>query len=387
MTYNAALTIFCLVSIILSLFYIYIMRRYLVEWENIDLFNIPSNHIPQTFVSVLIPARNEAENIQNCIQSILRQTYPDELFEVIVIDDHSEDETVKIVEQIDNQQLKLLQVANFIKDGKSQFSKKKAIEFGISKAKGQLIVTTDADCITGKNWLMALVSFYEIYKPKFIAAPVNFFREKSLFERFQSLDILGMMGITGGGIHGKFMNMCNGANLAYEKKVFEAVGGFEGIDHLASGDDMLLMQKIAKQFPNGIRFLKNQEAVVLTKAQPAINAFVNQRIRWSSKTAAYKEWAVAFILAMVFMFCCSIVLSFVLIPFIGLVMIFIFVFQMAVKMLMDYFFLKKMAKFFNRTDLMRSFLPAQFLHIFYIVTIGFLSIFVKKYTWKGRMTK
>jgi cellulose synthase/poly-beta-1,6-N-acetylglucosamine synthase-like glycosyltransferase len=373
-------------SLILSLFYIYIIRRYIFEWNKIDSFKIPQNYISSTFVSVIVPARNEAATIQKCLDSILQQDYPSELFEVIVIDDHSEDETAQIIENIENQQIKLLRVVDFIKGEELQSYKKKAVEIGVSNAKGQLIVTTDADCITGLNWLKTIASFYEIHQLKFIASPVNFFHEKNLFQRFQSLDFLGMMGVTGGGIHGKFMNMCNGANLAYEKKVFEEVNGFEGIDHLASGDDMLLMQKVAQRYPNSIGFLKNQDVVVYTEAQPTLKSFLNQRIRWSSKTSAYKEWKVTFILIMVFLFCCSIILSLFLIPFIGLTMALVFGLQLLIKTIMDYFFLGKMAQFFNRKDLMRSFLPAQFLHIVYIVAIGFLSLFVKKYTWKGRKT-
>lgn len=374
-------------SIILSLFYSYIVWRYIAGWEKLELFKTPTDFVPTVFTSILIPVRNEAQNIQKCLHSIFKQNYPSALFEVIVIDDHSEDETVRIVEKTDDQRLKLLRVKDFIKTESPRSFKKKAIEIGIANARGQLIVTTDADCIAGDNWLMSIVSFYESKHSKFIAAPVNFFDEKNTFERFQSLDFLGMMGVTGAGIQGKLMNMCNGANLAYEKKVFEEVNGFEGIDHLASGDDMLLMQKIAKRYPDGIGFVKSREAVMLTKAQLTLKAFFNQRIRWASKTSSYKEWKVTMILIVVFLFCSNIVLSFFLIPFFGLTMVLLFGLQLMIKTIMDYFFLERMAGFFNRKDLIGSFLPAQFLHIAYIVSIGLLTVFVKKYDWKGRKTR
>ncbi len=364
----------------------FIIRRYIVEWDKINNFKVPPNFSSSVFISVLIPARNEAANIEKCLSSMLQQSYPSNLFEVMVIDDHSEDSTVEKVKKLESRQIKLLQVSGFIKSNERLSFKKKAIEIGISNAKGSLIVTTDADCIAPKDWLKTIASFYEIFKSKFIAAPVNFHHEKNLFERFQSLDFLGMMGVTGGGIHGKFMNMCNGANLAYEKKAFEEVNGFEGIDHLASGDDMLLMQKIAQRYPNEIGFVKSKDVVILTESQPDLNSFLNQRIRWSSKTSAYKEWQVTAILLLVFLFCCSIVLSLILVPFFGFTMALIFIFQLTIKMVMDYFFLGKMAHFFERKDLMRSFFPAQFLHIAYIVLIGFLSVFVRKYHWKGRKT-
>ena len=113
--------------------------------------------------------------------------------------------------------------------------------------------------------------------------------ERNLLERFQSLDFCGMMGITGAGIHKKYLLMGNGANLAYEKAVFEEVGGFEGIDHLASGDDILLMQKIAKVYPEQLVFVKNLEAVINTTAQPTWRAFIQQRVRWASKSAQYPQ--------------------------------------------------------------------------------------------------
>jgi cellulose synthase/poly-beta-1,6-N-acetylglucosamine synthase-like glycosyltransferase len=386
LTCFAVLNVYYLASTILSLFYIYIITRYIVEWKKINPFKIPASYSPSVLVSILIPARNEAENIRKCLDSIFQQTYPSNLFEIIVIDDHSEDETVQIINNINDPRVKLLKLTDFSKPGKHLSFKKKAIEIGISNAKSQLIVTTDADCIAPANWLKTIVAFYETKQLKFIAAPVNFHEEKSMFERFQSLDFLGMMGVTGAGIRGKLMNMCNGANLAYEKKAFEEVNGFEGIDHLASGDDMLLMQKIAQRFPDKIGFVKNIDAVILTKAQPNLNSFMNQRIRWASKTSAYKEWKVTFILIMVFLFCCNIILSFLLIPFYGFLMVLVFIFQLLIKSVMDYFFLNKMANFFNRKDLMNSFIPAQFLHIAYIVGIGFLSVFIKKYYWKGRKT-
>ncbi len=139
--------------------------------------------------------------------------------------------------------------------------------------------------------------------------------EKSLFEKFQSLDFIGMMGVTGAGIHGRFMNMCNGANLAYEKKAFYEVDGFNGIDKIASGDDMLLLQKMANRFPNQICFLKNKNATVLTHAKSDLKSFFQQRIRWASKSSSYQEFQITFILALVFFFCVSTVFNFFLLPF------------------------------------------------------------------------
>ena len=375
------------ISILLGVAYILIMLRYIIGWNTIPLWEIPSSFNPSTKVSVLIPARNESDNIQQCISSILLQKYPNHLFEIIVIDDHSTDDTAALVQGFQESNVKVLFLKDYVKNRNDLKSfKKKAIEIAISKASGNLIVTTDADCIVPSDWLNLIVSFYEKNQYKFIAAPVNFHNENSLFEKFQSLDFLGMMGVTGAGIYKRFMNMCNGANLAYEKNAFYEVNGFEGIDEIASGDDMLLMQKMAKQFPNKIAFLKNQKATVLTKAMPDLKSFTQQRIRWASKSGSYQEFQILIILALVFFFCVSIVINFFLLFFFKEIL-WIFLIQFFIKLIIDFFFLNQMCVFFKRKDLMKIFVPAQIFHIIYIAVIGFLGNVKKEYNWKGRKVR
>ena len=338
-------------------------------------------------VSVIVPARNEAENILACLQSILLQNYPPELFEIIVIDDHSTDGTGELVKAIASPQIKLLHLADHLENNASLAFKKMGLQLGIQHAKGELLVTTDADCIAQKNWLRFIVSFYEIQQPKFIAAPVNFHQEQSLLERFQSLDFMGLMLITGAGIQSSVFHMSNGANLAYPREVFERVNGYEGIDHLASGDDLLLMHKIAARYPGRIGFLKNFNATVLTQAKPTWKGFLSQRLRWATKSSSYQEKQLTFILAMVFLFCLSIVFSLLATLILGWTALLYFGALFLLKTIADYFFLKRAARFFNRKDLMSSFFLAQWLHILYIVIIGILGNLVKKYEWKGRKVR
>jgi len=383
------------ISCFLGVAYVFIMLRYMEGWNAIPQWEVPSDFSPTTKVSILIPARNESANIQSCIQSILNQKYPSSLFEIIVIDDHSIDNTAELVQAFQKPNVRVLFLKDYVKNrSKLKAFKKKAIETAIAESSGDLIVTTDADCIVPVDWLNLIVSFYERsgekntgQQYKFIAAPVNFYDEQSLFEKCQSLDFIGMMGVTGAGIHRLFMNMCNGANLAYEKKAFYEVNGFEGIDQVASGDDMLLMQKMAKQFPHQIAFLKNQKATVLTKAIGDLKPFTQQRIRWASKSGSYQEFQILVILAMVFFFCVSIVLNVFLLPFFFWKIGWVLLFQVLIKSIIDYFFLGQMSQFFERRDLMRIFFPAQVFHIIYIAVIGFLGNVKKEYRWKGRDVK
>jgi cellulose synthase/poly-beta-1,6-N-acetylglucosamine synthase-like glycosyltransferase len=230
---------------------------YIKHWNSLPYFTIEEkDYHPRTLISVLIPVRDEEYTILPCIQSILAGDYPKDLFEIIVIDDHSTDRTPQYIRDLKHPQVHLVELKNHVQPVENQPFKKKAIEAAIGQAKGDLIVTTDGDCVVQPQWLTLIAAFYETKGKRFIAAPVNFHQEGSFFERFQSLDYIGMMGVTGAGVQGNLNHICNGANLAYEKKLFHEVGGFKGIDHVASGDDVLLMQKVVRFYPQAVGFLK-----------------------------------------------------------------------------------------------------------------------------------
>jgi cellulose synthase/poly-beta-1,6-N-acetylglucosamine synthase-like glycosyltransferase len=350
---------------------------YIFYWNLLEEWAIPPKNSFQTKVSLIIAARNEADNIKECLEAVLAQTYPTTLLEVWVVNDHSEDETTTVVNSFQESHLHLLNLPD------DKTGKKQAIKVAIEQSTGTLIVTTDADCVMGKDWLKYLVSYYEKYKHKLIAAPVSFHRERSIFQRFQTLDFMGMMAVSGAGIKGQFMNMCNGANLAYERAAFDAVNGFEGIDHLASGDDMLLMQKIASKYPAQIGYLKNNQAQTFTTPKPTIKTFLQQRVRWASKSSAYTNWQTLAILIVVWVLCLSMVLDLVLIPY-DSIFLFWFLFKFIAKGFADFFFLGMMTLFFDRPKLMRAFIPSLFFHWWYIVIVGFLGNVSKRYEWKGR---
>ncbi|MCB0519641.1 MAG: glycosyltransferase [Lewinellaceae bacterium] len=401
MNFHAGLFPFwCLLSILLAVAYVFLILKYMEGWGALPAWEVPESFQPATKVSIIVAARNEEENILGCLNTISQQNYPSRLFEVIVVDDHSTDGTFDLAALFAKKHpnFKAIRLADFLAKGEKVSFKKRAIETAIVLAKGELIVTTDADCLVPKDWLMLLVSFYEkskspsddralsqaFTKLNFIAAPVIFHQEKNLLERFQSLDFLGMMCVTGAGIQLGWTNMCNGANLAYPKATFQEVNGFENIDRLASGDDILLLQKVAARYPESVGFLKNRGAAVLTKAMPDWRSFVSQRIRWGSKSTSYTERKVTLILASVFFFCLSILANVALAFFCGWEVFVLFAIQILIKTVIDFIFLGEMARYFGREDLMKSFPASQVLHIVYIVGVGILSNILKNYQWKGR---
>jgi cellulose synthase/poly-beta-1,6-N-acetylglucosamine synthase-like glycosyltransferase len=161
---------------------------------------------------------------------------------------------------------------------------------------------TDADCTASQQWLRSIALFYSSQPTAFIAAPVVFRNDKSLLQIFQALDFLVLQGITAASVGARFHSMCNGANLAYTKEAFQAVRGFEGIDQVATGDDLLLMHKIRKSYPQQVHYLKSKEAIISTAPMPGLKEFLMQRKRWASKTFVYDDYRIIAVLGFVFLF-------------------------------------------------------------------------------------
>lgn len=383
--------ILAIVAILIFSAYAWLIIYYRESWLKIpvqdeELASIDTLH---TTISVIIPARNEEKNIQDCLQSLACQAYPKHLFEVMVIDDHSTDATAEITKSF-NQNISLIPLIDFAKGEDINSYKKKAIEVAISKARGELIVTTDADCVTPTGWLQTIAAFYEKHRPAFIAAPVGYSvpylkKEKSFLKIFQSLDFMTLQGITGAAVYKKFHTMCNGANLAYEKKAFYEVQGFKGIDTIASGDDMLLMDKIYHKYPDRVLFLKSEKAIVETKPVNTINDFFQQRIRWASKSDKYKDKKITAILMFVYTFNLWLLVLGIF-SFFSRAAFYLFIGSFFAKIVCELFFLYPVAKFFKKEKMLWWFPLAQPFHIVYVLIAGWLGKF-GSYKWKERKVR
>ncbi|MEO5501330.1 MAG: glycosyltransferase [Ginsengibacter sp.] len=356
------------------------------------------NYIPEKktspnlpFISIIIAARNEEKNIGGCLKSIINQTYPQERFEIIVTDDHSTDDTASIVKSFEKTNIVLLQLADFIDKKSLNSYKKKSIETALKVAKGDLIVTTDADCIVQTKWLETIADFYIERQHVFIAMPVSYSIpengsfSKRFFYIFQSLDFMTLQGITGASVSKGFHNMCNGANLAYEKKDFYAVNGFEGIDEIASGDDMLLMDKIQKAFPDKIGYLKSADVIVTTNPAETVREFLNQRIRWASKADRYTDKKITAVLLLVYLLNAWL-FTLAIASFFSMNALYWLIAGVVVKIIFELLFLFPVARFFKNKKLLWWFIPAQPFHIVYTIVAGWLGKF-GSYRWKGRKVK
>ncbi len=370
--------IFLLIFVILFIGYSILIFYYWQGWRTIPYFNIDQPGQP-IFVSVIIPARNEEKNIGALLQSLQRQDYPKQSFEVIVVDDHSSDSTAEIVNKFPG--IKLLQLEGEIINS----YKKKAIEKGIAAASGELIITTDADCIPLPGWLKVMVAFKETTNAVLIVAPVVFNCNAQMIQIFQAMDFMILQGITGASVFKKMHSMCNGANLAYERKVFFEVEGFTGIDQIASGDDMLLMHKIAKKYPERIHYLKSKDAIVSTLPMLSWKAFFNQRIRWASKATHYTDKRVFWVLLLVYFFNFFFIVL-LLAGFWNHSYWLYLLLAIVLKTLAELSFFHAIATFFDKQWAVKYFFFFQPLHIFYTVIAGLFGQF-GTYEWKGRRVR
>ena len=366
--------------------YALLMVLYKIGWGKQPFFFMEDSYTPATKISVIIPARNEEENIESCLNSILAQNYPHHLLQVIVVDDHSTDNTAAIIKSFSIQGVQYVSLAEHLQQNENIVAYKKlALATGIAASNGDLVVTTDADCTAGKDWLKNIAAIYERQQPVMVVAPVSFTNDNSIVQLFQSLDFMSMQGITAATLQLKLGNMCNGANLAFSKTAYEAVGRYKGIDHIASGDDYLLMTKLAARYPGRITYLKSVDAIVDTPPQPDWKGFLQQRIRWASKSGKYGDHKLTVVLMLVYLF------NFLFFPLLIFVLfntsyVLHFVGILAVKILFEIIYLRPVSSFFNKKRQLWVFPFLQPLHIAYIITAGLMG-FAGVYQWKGRSVR
>ncbi len=371
-----------IISICIAILYLAIMLAFTFGFDKVKGFFL-SDSTAKTKFSVVIPFRNEASNLPELLKSLSSLNYPKHLFEVILVDDDSDDDGISIItETIDTSQLNISIIKNHRASGAP---KKDAIVTAIQHTKYDWIITTDADCVLPKFWLDSFDAFIQHKSPLCIVAPVTYSEENTFLSRFQLLDLFSLQGATIGGFGLNKPFLCNGANFAYTKSVFRDVNGFEGNMNISSGDDIFLLEKIVKKHPNAVQYLKCEKVIVTTKPQATWQELIQQRIRWAAKTSAYNNWFGKLVGISVLLMNLSIVLL-PLLSLIGFFNIKIWVYLLVIKLNIDFLLLYKTSAFFNQRRAFRSFLTSFFVYPFFSVYVGYLSLF-KSYTWKERTFK
>jgi cellulose synthase/poly-beta-1,6-N-acetylglucosamine synthase-like glycosyltransferase len=368
-----------IILFVVLVIYVVFILQLIIGFEKVKSF-VRTDEKPKTAFTIIVPFRNEEKNLSKLLQSISKLNYPYKLIEVILVDDFSTDSSERICirwrlehEYLDTTLLENLRLSNS--------PKKDAIGRAMPIAKHDWIITTDADCIVNPNWLLTIDNYIQNNDAEMIVGAVIYKTKNNWFHHFQQLDLLSLQGTTIGsfGINKPFM--CNGANFAYTKKLFQELDGFNGNNKIASGDDVFLLQKAVAKVPEKVHYLKNTETIVKTKPENDLFQLFMQRVRWASKTTGYSSTYAKFLAVIVLLMNLSLVcgLWFVvcgccnwkilLIPFL-------------IKYLVDYCLLYKANKYLLKGKWLLP-LASSLLYPFYSSLVGIYSLF-GSFSWKGR---
>lgn len=328
---------------------------------------------PQTSFTIIVPFRNEAENLPNLLNSFSKLNYPTTLFEVILVDDSSHEKF-----QVSGFKFQVSVVDN---SRVSSSPKKDAITTAMHHVKTNWVITTDADCIVPENWLLSFDNYIQENKVSMLAGAVTYECENSFLHHFQQLDLTSLQGATIGSFGLKNGFMCNGANFAYTKALFESLNGFDGNDKIASGDDVFLLQKAIENLPGKVHYLKAKEAIVVTKPTENWKALFYQRVRWAAKTSSYKSVFGKFLGIIVFFGNCSFVIAVLLFLF-GIFPYPFLVLFAFIKFITDFVLLYATNKFLTKTRI-KSLLLSSLLYPFFSSAVALYSLF-GSYEWKDR---
>ncbi len=370
-------------SFILGLYMVRIAR---LSWgfSKVPHFS-PPKKVSKIKFSIIIPFRNEAKHLKPLLTSLSALDYPKSHFEVICVDDASEDNSVALINTFLKAQQSPINLRVISNIRQTNAPKKDAITTAIKQASQQWILTTDADCIVPKHWLERYSTFIQHTNATCVAGPVMYTNTNTFLNRFQVLDLLSLQGATIGGFGLQKPFLCNGANLAYTQSLFAAVNGFEGNTDISSGDDIFLLEKALKHSPNKVSYLKCDTAIVKTDTQASWQDLIQQRIRWAAKTGAYNNtFAKTTGLIVLLMN-----MSLILLPalyFLHVVPLQLWATVLILKVLTDSLLLYKAALFFKQLQALKSLLLSFLLYPLFSSYVVVLAL-GKGYQWKGRSFK
>ena len=372
--------ILLILFLLLLFYYIYFLTTIS---DGLNKLIVVEDRVIDEFISIIIPFRNESENILSSLKSIEGLTYPKEKFEVIYVNDNSTDDSVFKLEQAIK--LENIKVLKRVDAKTNQAHKKRAVKFGIENSKGDIIVTTDADCTHKPDWLQNLLCYFDD-DTGFVSGPVDFIDDKKIFTRLQRLEFAGLI-LSGAGLIGnKSPVICNGANLAYRENVYTKVNGFEDNLNLSSGDDEILMQKIFYETNFQIKFSLNKDAISYTNPSKTFSEFFQQRRRWASKGLFYKNKIIVAKLIFIFLFYCSLLIQLLLGIIFSKIFLITFIISYLAKILIEFIILKKGTKLLYSDEILKPFFLAEIFHIPYIIFSALFGL-LGNYKWKNRKVK
>lgn len=306
---TAVLIMILILALLIVLSYLILIGIFTLGWYRKPMTETWPG-VPCRKISVVVAARNEESNMERLLNDLIRQDYPGDLFEIIIVDDHSTDHTARITKEfiLDHPSSGIVFILNNDEENRG---KKASIELGISHARGEIVMTTDADCRMGKGWIRALAGRFHEEQVQMVFGPVTIRKQENFTGLFQALEFDGLVASGGGAALAGYPFLCNGANLAYRKEAFHTTGGFSDNRRFNSGDDVFLLHKIKKYYgAKAIVFCKDEESIVDTAPVSGMGAFLRQRIRWASKSTGYRDSLSIATAITVFTYSLTVLLSF-----------------------------------------------------------------------------
>jgi glycosyltransferase involved in cell wall biosynthesis len=355
-----------------------------LSWHKLDFHLFWKGEFP--LVSVVIAARNEAEHLDATVTSILTQKYPEDQYEIILVDNHSTDETLSIMQSkaLNDQRIKVIDLAKQLPVEKA--FKKHALSAGIELARGEIILTTDADCVTTDEWIYRMVGYVLESGKDLITGPVKIEETDLLIEKYQQLELAGLAVVTGGGIKSRSLLMANGANLAFKRQSFLNHHGYSEMPSVTSGDDVFLLQKLYLADPSSVGFFKDSRAAVTTKGSQDLRSFLQQRKRWSSKARLYQHIPTKILAILVALNSSMIVLHLILSIIWGYPFCLILVAHFLIKVIADTFLLAAGIRFFQLSVKPSILVFSHLINPLIAIAITAMTIVSRTYQWKDRRT-
>ncbi len=366
---------FWIFIIILCSLYLLLISSFLVGWTRIKEFN-KTGIYNQPFLSVVIPIRNESSNIENLLIDLSLQDYPREKFEVILVDDHSNDSTLQLINHF-----KIKLKCQVIQLADHECGKKTALLKGLKASNSDLVLTTDGDCRLKEHWISGMAEFYLSRPAKLIFGTVLFSDNKTFRDKMQSLEFLSLVTGAAGlaGIHRPIL--CNAANMGFDRKSYLLFANHHPSE-IVSGDDIFYLHWLKKKCPDEIHFLKSRSSFVVTPPPESPGDLISQRIRWTSKSRYYRDRHLIITTLIIFivsftLLCLLVGSVFCKLSLQGFLMLFL------VKGIADFIFLYIMTSFYDIRHLLKVFIPLEFIYFFYVSIIGIAGNLFS-FSWKGR---
>ena len=363
----------------IGLLYLLMIGFVLVGWIRTETF-ISKRPIEEPSVSVIVPVRNDLTQLSDLLYDLIKQDYPKDKFDIIIVDDHSDSSPQSIIHEFSEKtNIRLLHL------GKKETGKKAALMRGMLSTDCDLVLTTDADCRVNISWISELVNYLVSKQVKLVFGDVRFSKNRQLFNWFQRLEFLSLVASGAGFAGNGHPIFCNGANMGFDRKTYLQFLHENGSGMPVSGDDVFFLLWLKKKYPGKIGFIKSLTAQVETRPAGSIREFIHQRLRWTSKSRYYRDFMIIATSLIVYITSLSLLVLLVGSFFSGLMMAGFFR-LFIVKCIADLIFLFIITGYYRNRYLLTVFFPLEIVHFIYISIIGFTGNLLA-FTWKGRKRK